>query len=551
MTRLAGENPLSGDFVEGEGRLLAALGNGSVEDLIFLLGCAADDVRAPADLKTVRLETLARQIARLGGMDQLLKMSGLRAADREQAIAFAVAELAKDDADAAESVVRNLPAGRGRMVATSAFLAALAERDPTRGVELLKSDLGTWETTHSFFQAWAKQDPQAAATAALGQDERWGAIYSVVNEWAGTDFPSALAWSESIPEPQRQTALQSCAGALIIKDPSAAIDFYMSRPSLTEHAGPELGRVLAKDPAAIERALEQLPPGRFRTNVLNGIAWELGRDPAVAVEWTKSLLPGEQEAAVRGICGLAGQIAPEEAFRVVTEKLEGDLRQHALFILLSTWAENDFDAAFAAARDSLEPETLQRALSGMFNGSHFYYFEPENRLRLLAGLPREVRSNTLKDIGLRLGGPFVDDLDLRSALSGEDYEDLVEGMLERISDPKRMMEFAGPLSAERKLNRVGPIVRALARDDPRRAAEFAMALPEREGNTQKREALEDLAEEWAYFDPAGAEAFVRGMPVGATKDAVARRLAEQLRTFDPAAAARVLGDPMETKSGRP
>jgi hypothetical protein len=93
------------------------------------------------------------------------------------------------------------------------------------------------------------------------------------------------------------------------------------------------------------------------------------------------------------------------------------------------------------------------------------------------------------------------------------------------------------LPQERQQAQVEAITRSLAYEDPQRAAEFALAVPGHD--SQKRRALEELAGDWAYTDPAAAEALLQRLPPGDIRKAVARKLAERFRTFDPDAAQRV------------
>jgi hypothetical protein len=329
-------------------------------------------------------------------------------------------------------------------------------------------------------------------------------------------------------------------------NPAAAVDLILSKPGLAGiSSGEEIGRALGEDPAAAEAALARVPPGRFRTALINGVASELASDPETAVAWTESLLPGEREAALQGIFYLVGQTDPEAGFRLAVTKLDGAARETALSQMMESWARLDFDAAFTAATQSLDAGLVKKTLPNLYMGSAFFLSsDPEGGIGRLSDLDESVRADALRAVGEQLGRSSMSaSTDLLSALDPSDRADFAEGLIAgAYRNPELTIELAALLPVDRQLDRVRKISEAIAYGNPRGAAEFVLSLPDREGDTRKREALGSVVGEWVYEDPAAAEAFVRGLPAGPAKDAAARKLAGGLREFDLDAAARALGE---------
>jgi hypothetical protein len=252
----------------------------------------------------------------------------------------------------------------------------------------------------------------------------------------------------------------------------------------------------------------------------------------------KTLLPGERNRVVSRIFNQAGQRDPEGAMHLALDQLDGDNRRTALAATMDSWAGLDFDAALQAAVKNLDPGDLKSVLPAMFRGSQFNYADPKRQFSVVAQLDPKIRGEVLKQIGAVAGHDWYR-RGLYDDLAPADRDSLMGGMMTRsFKDPALTAKVAAELSVEQRKAQVRSITDSLAYDDPQRAAEFARNISGNESG--KREALEDLVDNWAYVDPAAAETFVQTLPAGETRDAVARKLSDKLRTFDLDAATRVL-----------
>jgi hypothetical protein len=536
------------DWRAAEGKLLAAVQSGSKDDLVTVLLATLSDDRTPPLLRELRVETLARRIVQLGGAEELLTLFGLRAEDREQVAAAAIRALTETEPATAERLVAAMPAGSRRTLATQALLEALATKSPKRGLALLEADKDSRQGGYRFFSAWAKKDPKAAAEAALALQKEYDGygLGAALEQWARSDSDAAIQWSEQLQGEQRKRAVSQCVFGLGAVDPVAAAMFLIGHPDeAANYVAHDMLNSLEGDPRRVaEEVLAKVPPGDVRTSMLEAIAQSLATDPAQALDWAGTLLPGERDRVVHSIFYMAGQAQPEEAFHLALDKLEGETRRTALHSMLENWAEMDFDAAFRAATETLDASELKDVLPGMFRGSQFLLSDPAQRLRMLSKLDPRLRSDLLKAIG-RNQGVSLYRSGLQKTLDSADRNDLLEGMIARVSDnPALTREIASQLPEDRKQAQVEAITRSLAYEDPRSAAEFALSVTGHD--KQKSRALEELAGDWAYTDPAAAEAFVYRLPPDDIRKTVARRLAERFRTFDPDAAKR-----MEAQLGTP
>jgi hypothetical protein len=428
------------DWRTAEGRLLAAVQSGSKGDLLAVLLATLDDDRTSPLLRELRVETLARRIVQLGGAEELLTLSGLRAADREQVAAAAIRALAEAEPATAQRLVAAMPEGSLRVLATQALLETLAVKAPGRGLALLKADKSSRQGDSQFFSAWAKKDPKDAADAALALQKEYEGygLSAALYQWASDDSAAAIQWSQGLQGKQRRNALGACLFGLASTDPAAAGLFLVGHPDDVEsYIAHDMLNGLAGDPARVaEEVLAKVPPGTVRTRMLESIAQSLAADPAQALDWAATLLPGERDGVVSSIFFMAGQAQPEETFHLALDKLSGDARRTALKTTLERWAEADFDAAFQTATETLDASELKTMLPGLFRGSAFLFNDPDRHLRMLSKLDPQLRSEVLKSIGGNMG-TLLYRSDLQLALDPADRADLLEGTLRRITKTPR------------------------------------------------------------------------------------------------------------------
>lgn len=468
---------LPADTMDLAGQALAIVRDGTKADVLRFLEAVAWDPRIPPELESRYLEMLTRRLVELGETSELLSLGSLDIRDQERVSTFAIKAWTERDPVSAEQHVLAPPPGRNRKLAMQSLLETLGRTHPERGLAIINSSPTATEPSRTFFAEWAKRDPLAAANAAheSTQKQPGPGVHGAVMEWAAQDPRNALAWCERLPEPARTSAIASCMERIAIDDPAAAIDLLTSVPTRDHFDAVSVGGIIGSNPELAKELIERVPPGRLRTDLIMEMAFSIAADPADAVSWAKSLLPGEQEKALRNIFNRAAQSDPEVAFQLATTELEGDNRCSALLALFDHWSSTDFDAAFGAAM-TLEPDLLKQMLPALYTGSNFYISNPREKLRRISSIDPSLRPEILRDLGMRI--TLADEYDLVEALDPADRDDFLEGTSVH-QNPEKAIALTSLISPARQLRRADDIAEAISYSDPKRLRSSCSRCPMR------------------------------------------------------------------------
>jgi hypothetical protein len=532
------------DFTARLGQLLAGLKDARKDALLAQLQQVSDDKSLVPELAAFcRKEIIGRLIER-GVIQDAMDFGDVR--QREDATQIVVEKLASIDPARAEAMINDSLTPGQRRVATRALFSVLGKTDPERGLKLLRSRPDLRDEGYPFFGEWAKVSPQVASEAALKLQKDIGAdfLHGAIYQWSADDPQAAAKWVETLPPDLRDQGRSAYMNAMVNKDPSAALDTLLANPELGTNFADWIGRKLGTDRANAEALLGRVPPGELRTRLIGGIANSLGQgDPTIALAWTQTLLPGEQEVAVHSVFRYSlASSDPEAAIALANRYLKGSAATEAIVSTAREWADNDFASAFSAVTKFLHGEDLKQALPKLITPNYSIYgTNPGIQLAVFSKLPPDVKMAALGAMGAQWGmiepeGPA----DRLAALAPDERTAFVEGWLRGVNDSSSHVtaRFIQWLPPEKQVQNAAQISRSLASADPAVAGEFLLGLP---GDPNSRiPAMRELVGDWTYENPAAATTFVARIPPGAAHDAVAIELARQMRTFDPDGATRQL-----------
>jgi hypothetical protein len=536
--------PGAPDFTARLGQLLAGLKDAKKDALLAQLQQISDDKSLLPELAAFCRKEIIEHLIERGDARDALDFGDVR--QREEATQIVIEKLASVDPAAAEAMINDSLTPEQRSIATRALFSVLGKTDPERGLSLLRSRPDLRREGYSLFEGWAEKSPQAAAEAALKLQKETGSdfLHGAVYQWSADDPEAAAKWVETLPSDLRDPGRSAYMNALVNKDPSAALDTLLAHPELGASFADWIGEKLGTDRASAEALLGRVPPGELRTRLIRGIANRMGEgDPADALAWTQTLLPGEQEAAVQSVFRYSlASTDPESAMSLAGRYLKGRAATEAIVSTASEWAENDFASAFSAVTKLLHGEDLKQALPKLMPPNYSIYgTDPGAQLALFSKLEPDVKMAALRAMGTQWGmvepeGPANSLADL----APDERTAFVEGWLRGVSNgsPELTAKFIQWLPPEKQAQNATQISRSLASANPATAGEFLLGLP---GKIDSRTpAMRELVSDWAYEDPAAAANFAARIPPGAAHDAVAIELARQMRTFDPDGATRQL-----------
>jgi hypothetical protein len=528
-------------------RVIATIEGGDPAALTRCLDDVVADGSLPPIVQGIYRDALVERLVRAGKFKEVMEAK-YPASNQDPIRAAAVRAFTQIDPVAAEAAVKSMPVGHEKEIAMPSLLYVLGKSDPKRGLALIASDTQASFNVGSLFSGWAEVDPQAAVEAAFkpgGNSDL--AQMSAVSTWAENDPRAAWQWIEKQPMDRRNEALPGYFDAIARYDPSSALreigsNAELNRPYLTFRAQ-WIGLALGSDVKAANAAMDQLPPGTARTELVNGLAGALSGNPTEAIEWTKSLLPGEREGAINEIFRRLGITDPEQGLDAATRELDGSLRQKAQAAVLKGWVLDDPLAAISAAIKKLDKTTLDDVLPEIFR---------EQDLGDAPTIEREISMIRESDAGtasrfFRAWGQIAtrrsgfDPFQYASKLSPAERSAYAEGLIAGNFDlsPDAVKQTIEMLSPEAQAQRAREIGEALSRTDLAGAAQFLAALPDGNQVGAKRRAMQDVVEKWAYAAPDQAIAFVGGLAPGETRDLASRSLVGQLTNFDLDAATRV------------
>ncbi len=375
---------------------------------------------------------------------------------------------------------------------------------------------------------------------------------SVISAWASKDPEAAWEWIDGLPAGDRHLATGSVFGPVVYDSPTEALKLLASRGYLADsHMAQWVGLRIANDIPGADAAVDLLPPGQGRTNLISGLARALSGEPLQALAWADTLLPGEREGLVKDLFDSLGQQDPESALALANSELAGMERTRAISSVLAGWAREDFEAAFATMITQLDAETLLEAAPELFRYQTFPNTEAQDRaMDQIARLSADRREAVLAGIGSTqasiCGGILVDRVAKMDASSRAAF---ARGAIEQsyMLSPGLVVRLGEFLPVSERTNWARTISAAMAASDLRGAASFVSGLPEGKNGNTKRQALSSVMSNWTNVDPDAAEAYLARLPPGELRASAARGVAARLERFDSVAAGRVQTRFMENK----
>lgn len=546
VSSMASSAPL--ELTDQISRLAVTLSSGSASELLAELKRVLADRSLPRTFAAQARQSLILKLIGLGCGEQVLAISAWPGTSREEALQTVVEALAGQDPHAAEALVMASAAGRDRQLATRAFLKVLGERDRERGMEFLRKNPPAREVAHDFFWSWTQSNPRQAAEAALALQKEIGPglIHAPIHDWAKSNPEEAWKWIQAQNQEVRESALHAYGNGLANGDPQKALEILMAMPELGANYGDWVGRRLATNVAEAETILNRVPPGELRTNLIEGMTQSLSRsDPLGAIAWSKTLLPGEGAAALRGLFDILGQSDPPSAIQLALENLDTKDADLAIRAAANIWAYRDPEGAFLGLVQQLDENRLAAVLPSIFNQGNSVVGQDLARwIELLQPLQPDLRKELFRTMASSWGQYDTQGAIRRiGTLAPSDQADFAKAMLGGVSssNPDLAKDLALLLKPEDAVAQARQIASAIAYRNPAEAAQFVRDLHPQVDSPARTEGIKAAVRDWAFDDPWGAEAFVASLPNGDAKNQSARVLGQQLSQFDLEAATRVLG----------
>jgi hypothetical protein len=234
-----------------------------------------------------------------------------------------------------------------------------------------------------FYQEWAKTDPEAALQAIADNEDEWhkGTMPAIVigevarqdiphalvlleslagtsnpfqggteiaREWSKRDLPAALAWSESLPSPERDWTMRTILPTWVETEPKAAMDYLITHFQPPPEDLFDSIRILAKaDPQSASRWLNE---SGHQTSPLarhNLYAGTILANPDEAAAFLSSIEgPMKDHVAVQVIDDLSAT-NPEIAGRLAEKIGNPSIFGYVGKDLLREWAPSQPEAAAA------------------------------------------------------------------------------------------------------------------------------------------------------------------------------------------------------------
>ncbi len=527
-------------------QFLGALRSDDIPALTRLLAYINTPGVLPSRARPLYTQAIIDRVVALGGAEALLQMKGLLGPFRDALITGTIKSLAGQDLGAAEHLVTSLPP-REYAIALEPLLAALGAQDPERGLSLLRErGTSSSQAVSGFFEAWVAKDPLSAVEAALAfSDSDLNTARSAISAWARLDPDAAWDWmQQKIPPDQQSEYHVSYLYALMRSEsPEPVLKALLEKPELGAAWNVNsIGEKLGRDPETGAHLLDAFPPGSVRDSLIMGMAGSFSGEAEAALAWAQSLSPAERARALPELIEHFSSRDPAQALTLALAESEETAREKSIAAAMSGWGKRDFSGAVAATAD-LKPSDRLTALTSLFTAAD--YRSSANFPERLAALPPDLtpadRARILTGMGKSWSRDFEEAITVCRELPPADRGALAEGILSRgwNATPPEIVELAGMIPPERLSKAAWMVVERLAPTDPRAAAELVANIPDQKNNFQKMANLRTIVGNWTYVDPSGAEAFVRSLPPGPTREQALGSLVKSILVFDLPAATRI------------
>lgn len=395
------------------------------------------------------------------------------------------------DVDGAIAYLRTLPhTGAEFSQALLMVTNRLAARDPQRALRLAAELVSTREQQivyNALFAEWAQRDPLAAAArleSVPADAGRENAIRALAETWAQHDFKAAFAWATQAPTSERSVAVESALSALVVIDPSHAIELArqtLSGPALERTLTAALERLVVSDAQAAAGVVSSLSASEVPSNAAAQVAQALAaKDPAAAMQWANTLPDGNARKVARArALEVWAARDPNAAAQYVSAMPAGSGQQDAVALL--AWRLGRDDAPQAIAWATSLPAEAGRAAALARVADGWATRDPAGAAHWIAG----EASDQLGQLA-----PST----LNAALS---YWVL--------KDPAATGDFVRLLSPTQQAAAAEFVAPLLAQQDPAQALRWAESLPAAQAHDT---AITAAYQRWVQNAPAAAQAWL-------------------------------------------
>ncbi len=476
-------------------------------------------------------------------------LSAKQASFRSAALGSLFAGMAKNDPALARAKLAEIEDPSLRRSAQASLLSALAVASPDDWVAVVRADpsLGNEHSLGSIASEWAIDDPARAAErlAKLPASIQASGVASIAKVWAGKDGPAALAWAQSLTDPnQKKLALAAVAGGLAAKDQEAALASLQSLDPKTRRTGlasvfetlvdldfdSALERASAlsdpdertaalnivsggdgEDPFAsyvarsrtadqLTKLIAKVPSGPAREGLLYQLGNQLGSSKGGEVESMLAGYPPEDRQTLqKGILRRLSEEDPSRALEFSQSLPSGQVDPYTERQILGNLAQKDPDAALRAALASTSEEARTKGVSHVFE--QLAQSDPESASRRLTSLPAgsAEREGALTSLTSQWAS----------------------------QDPEAARDWVAGLKGVDQSRAIDALVPAMADSNPKLAAEtlgtYLNSSPV-EVSDALSSAAATIVSRWSQINPQATEAFVESLPAGKARDSAVSQM---------------------------
>ncbi|MDX1571253.1 MAG: hypothetical protein R3200_12285, partial [Xanthomonadales bacterium] len=450
---------------------------------------------------------------------------------------------AKYDLEGALDRLDDLPPGRDRQIATNAITQAYSD-DP----ETLARVSARLQGNGNRFQpmpelvALARTNPASAFDKALQITDhglRTQTLAQIASIWGRMDARAALEHSTGITNGNsRRNFRMNIFSSVAMQDPTAALDLLdlvstqneqrmvisnvfsqlsrhdtaealqiangLENPALRRMAlGQVFGGWAENDPRAAAEAMAALKDPLIARQHGHLLLYHYAAQaPLEALAWAEQV-EGRKGQLWQSVVTNLAQQSPEQALAIVTDMDPSPWQAQILANVLSNIAFNDPLVAAAYVRDLPPGQAREQALNQI--GHAWAQQDPEAALDWILQQSSRTQANLLPGIAYQIARMDLDAaMAYTSAIRGPARERWIGAIVESFSqtNPYAAAEWVEQYAGEAGFGQwMGTIAGHLAREDPRNALRLIEAIESPDHYQQARQAI---AQQWASFDPAAA-----------------------------------------------
>jgi hypothetical protein len=431
--------------------------------------------------------------------------------------------------------------------AMHAVLDTVSKRDPAVALAMAQAIENSGLREHmmsSALQALAKSEPSRAFALTLPSAQRGetSGFYSVLSQWVGDDPAGAQRAVANLQGQLGEQARLAVVQGMVEKDPEAAWKYATQLPPPTERYSfwdprtQVIERWSRIDPGkAIDAALTIRDMEVRNRAVAQAVDSWASADFAAALTYAGSLNDPGLRGNVLASLARNQNSDPATMFEVLLDQAPaGGTFGNAISGLMSRWASSDPRQAAAATLQLPAGEALNSASRELAQQWAASAGDTSEVLAWVAKLPLgQARSQALDSV--------FDAWSVRdpsgaqrawAALGSKDKQAVISSLTGgwSRSQPAEAARWAASMpdqpGSQEALSRA---ISAWAQSSPTDAANFVQTVPEK----ARPNLTSQLIERWYSADPFAAAEWLKGQPLGASKDAGVMAIATEIANENP------------------